>query len=183
MNAVELPPHSLTSELPITGGVRFGDSSSRPISDGRSRDGRVYLLAEDSENDAFLTERAFRTSGISDPLHVVADGDAAITYLRGDAPYQNRKECPRPDVVLLDLGLPGKSGFEVLSWMRAQPDFDGVIIVILTASNREADADRAYELGANFYLTKPGNFEGLVRMTRSLHGWMHANHFSVRVGH
>ncbi len=183
MNAVEFPPQARTPELPIIGSVQFDNSSSRPVSAGRNRDGRVYLLAEDSENDAFLTERAFRASDISDPLHVVADGDAAIAFLRGAEPYQNREEYPRPDVVLLDLGLPGKSGFEVLSWMRAQPDLDAVIIIILTASNREADADRAYELGANFYLTKPGNFEELVRMTQCLHRWMPANHFSTQVGH
>jgi len=139
---------------------------------------RVFLLAEASEDHAFFTERAFSAAGITDPLHVVSDGEAAMNYLRGTGRF-NRLEHPLPDVVLLDRGLPGKSGFEVLQWLRAQPDLRALLVIVLTTSNRKADADRAFELGANYYLTKPTSFDALVRLTRCLHGWLHCHHFQV----
>src|SRR5882762_2084272 len=137
----------------------------------------VFLLAEDSENDVFLMQRAFKVAGIPNPLQVVADGEEAIAYLKGDGRYESRGEFPLPAVVLLDLNLPRKNGFEVLGWMRAQPTLKRIVVLILTASNRSADADRAYDLGANFYLTKPGKFEDLVKMTKCLHEWVQLNHF------
>ncbi len=137
----------------------------------------VFLLAEDSENDVFLMQRAFKTAGISNPLHVVADGEEAISYLKGEGEYGGRSEHPLPAVVLLDLNLPRKNGFEVLEWMRSQPTLKRIVVMILTASNRGADADRAYDLGANFYLTKPGKFEDLVKLTKCLHEWVQLNHF------
>lgn len=133
---------------------------------------RLFLLAEDSENDAFLTERAFKVAGIETPFRTVPDGEAALDYLRGTGGYGNRLEHPLPDVMLLDLDLPRKSGFEVLSWMQEQSLLESITVVILTASNREADAERAHELGAKFYLTKPGTFEELVDLTRCLHDWL-----------
>jgi CheY-like chemotaxis protein len=73
--------------------------------------------------------------------------------------------------------MPGKNGFEVLEWVRAQPELKRLIVIVLTASSRAADADRAYELGANFYLTKPSRFSELVEMTKALHGWLQLNQF------
>ncbi len=140
-------------------------------------DQSVYLLAEDSENDVFLMERAFKTSGIPNPLHVVTDGEQAIKYLAGEGKYANRKEFPLPGVVLLDLNMPRKNGFEVLEWIRAQPMLKRIVVMILTTSNRSADADRAFDLGANFYLTKPGKFQELVKLTQCLQEWVELNYF------
>lgn len=141
---------------------------------------QLFLLAEDSENDVLLMHRAFKVGEITNPVHVSGDGESVITYLEGREQYANRAEYPIPAVVLLDLNLPRKNGFEVLEWMRAQAPLKHIIVVILTASNRSADADRAYDLGANFYLTKPAKFQDLVKMIKCLYEWLRLNHFPAR---
>lgn len=137
---------------------------------------QAFLLAEDSENDVFLMQRAFQTAGVRNPLYVVPDGEQVISFLKGEGQFK-RSEYPLPLVVLLDLNLPRKNGFEVLSWIRSQPMLRRIVVMILTSSNRSADADRAYDLGANFYLTKPGKFEDLVKLAKCLHEWVQLNHF------
>ena len=138
---------------------------------------QIFLLAEDSENDVFLMQRALQASGIPNPLQVVKDGEEVIAYLSGHNHYQNRSEYPLPAVVLLDLNLPRKNGLKLLEWIRTQPMLKRIVVIILTASNRSADADRAYDLGANFYLTKPSKFDDLVKMTKCLHDWLKLIHF------
>ena len=142
---------------------------------------QLFLLAEDSENDVFLMHRAFKAGSIANPIHVASDGEIVISYLQGREQYANRAEYVLPAVVLLDLNLPKKNGFEVLEWMRSQPELKNIVAVILTASNRSADADRAYDLGANFYLTKPGKFTDLVKMIKCLYEWLRLNHFPTRI--
>lgn len=137
----------------------------------------VFLLAEDSESDVVLMKEAFAKAGVVNPLHVVAGGDEAIAYLRGDPPFADRVAHPLPFVLLMDLKMPGKNGFEVLAWTRSQPNLRRLVIIVLTASSNAADADRAFELGANFYLTKPGPFKELVDMTKCLQDWLRLNHF------
>ena len=136
-----------------------------------------FLLAEDSENDAFLMQTAFKKAALTNLLHVVSDGEEVIAYLEGRGRYQDRQQYPLPMAVLLDLKMPRKSGFEVLEWIRKQPTLKRMIVIVLTASNRRVDADRAYDLGANFYLTKPSKFDELVEMTRCLYDWLRLNHF------
>lgn len=138
---------------------------------------QIFLLAEDSENDAFLMQTAFKKAALPNPLRVVSDGEEAIAYLQGTGRYADRAEFPLPIVVLLDLKMPRKSGFEVLEWIRKQPTLKRLVVIILTASNRSVDADRAFDLGANFYLTKPSKFDELVEMTKCLHEWLRLNHF------
>jgi CheY-like chemotaxis protein len=140
-------------------------------------DKQVFLLAEDDENSALLMSEAFVKAGVENPLRVVADGEEVIAYLRGVPPYQNRAEHPLPFVLLLDLKMPRKDGFEVLEWVRKEPALKRLIVIVFTSSNRAADADRAYELGANFYLTKPGSFKELIEMTKCLRDWLQLNHF------
>jgi len=138
---------------------------------------QLFLLAEDSQNDVFLMQQAFKKAGLPNPIQVVADGLDAISYLKGEGRYNDRAQYPLPMAVLLDLKMPRMNGFEVLEWVRKQPNLKRVVVIILTASNRSSDADRAYDLGANFYLTKPGKFEDLVDMTKCLHDWLRLNHF------
>lgn len=138
---------------------------------------QVFLLAEDSQNDVFLMQQAFKRAGLPNPLQAVADGQEAISYLKGEGDYSDRTKFPLPMVVLLDLNMPRKNGFEVLEWLRSQPNLKRLVVIILTASNRSVDADRAYDLGANFYLTKPGKFDQFVEMIKCLHEWLRLNHF------
>jgi CheY-like chemotaxis protein len=140
---------------------------------------QTFLLAEDSKNDSSLMKEAFARAGVANPLFIVPGGDEVIAYLKREAPYNDPSAHPTPFVLLLDLKMPGQNGFEVLEWVRRQPRLKRLIIIILSSSNRTVDADRAYDLGANFYLTKPVQFKELVEMSKCLHSWLRLNHFPI----
>jgi CheY-like chemotaxis protein len=125
---------------------------------------QYILLTEDDPNDVLLIERAFQKAGLKNVLKVVRDGDQAIEYLGGEGMYADRERFPLPYLVLLDLKMPGTDGFEVLQWIRNEPERRRLLVVVLTSSNLQADVDRAYELGANSYLVKPVEFEQMVNL-------------------
>ena len=133
--------------------------------------GEAILLVEDDPDDAHLLLRAFRRAGIASPVPHVYDGDAAVAYLSGAVPFQNREEHPLPSLVLLDLKLPRRSGHEVLEWVRAQPGLRRLPIVVLTSSGESSDIARAYDLGANSYLVKPATTGELNQMIRAVHAY------------
>ncbi|MCI0748549.1 MAG: response regulator [Verrucomicrobia subdivision 3 bacterium] len=118
----------------------------------------VILVAEDNENDVLMLRRAFIQAGITVPLHVVGDGEQTIAYLKGEGIYSNRAEYPLPDLMLLDLKMPRKDGFEVLDWIRHQPSLAAIRVVVLSTSEELRDVNRAYRIGANSFLIKPLNF-------------------------
>ena len=125
---------------------------------------QFILLAEDDENDMLLIQRAFQKAGLKDALKIVRNGEQAIAYLSGYAEYSDRERYPLPFLLLLDLKMPGTDGFEVLQWVRAEPNLKRLLVVVLTSSNLQADVDRAYELGANSYLVKPVEFSEMANM-------------------
>jgi CheY-like chemotaxis protein len=126
------------------------------------------LLVEDNEDDILFVRRAFRHAKLSNPLHVAEDGDAAVAYLAGEGEFADRARHPLPTLILLDLKLPRRSGLEVLQWLRAQPGLGRTPVVMLTSSRQGADVNRAYDLGANGYLVKPVDFDGLLEMVRTI---------------
>jgi len=126
------------------------------------------LLAEDQEDFIVLIAKAFKDAGISNPLYTVRDGDEAIAYLSGEGPYSNRQEYPLPDLLLLDLKMPKRDGFEVIQWIRSQPSLKALRIVVLTSSEQIRDVNRAYALGANSFLVKPGDFTNLQYLSRTI---------------
>jgi len=133
----------------------------------------AILLVEDDEEDILLLRRAFRNAHIANPLIEVRDGQAAIQYFSGEGDYADRTRYPIPFLILLDLRLPKLSGFEVIAWMRDQPQLANLIVVVLTASDHVPDVTKARDLGANSYLVKPGNFQELVEMVRRIKGrWL-----------
>jgi len=134
-------------------------------------DCEVILLAEDNEDHVTLIRRAFRQSGLLNPVHVVNDGEDAIAYLKGEGRYSNRAEHPLPCLLLLDLKMPNKNGFEVLEWVRSQPAFRALRVVVLTTSGDMQDINRAYQLGANSFLTKPVDFRDFVQLTNAVKGY------------
>ena len=137
---------------------------------------KPVLYAEDDENDVFLMERAFKQAGIGNPLHIVTNGTLAIDYLAGSGLYANREEHPMPCLVLLDLNMPGKSGLDVLKWIRTQPRISTLPIVVITSSNQDSDIHRAYLLGANGYLIKPGKPDELLVMVKGIRDyWLAQN--------
>ena len=137
---------------------------------------KPILYAEDDQNDVFFMERAFKQAGIVNPLHIVTNGTLAIDSLAGSGPYANREEHPMPCLVLLDLNMPGKSGLDVLKWIRTQPRISTLPIVVMTSSNQDSDIHRAYLLGANGYLIKPGKPDELLVMVKGIRDyWLTQN--------
>jgi CheY-like chemotaxis protein len=128
----------------------------------------VVLLADDDVNDVFLVQRALQKANIANPLQVVRDGEEAVAYLSGLFPYADRERHPLPALLLLDLKMPRKTGFEVLAWLRQQSRLKRLPVVVLTSSNQNADINRAYDLGANSYLVKPGGFDNLMELMREV---------------
>ena len=136
------------------------------------------LLVEDDANDILLVQRAFRKANLTIPIHVVQDGDAAVGYLSGDTPYEDRREYPLPLLILLDLKLPRRSGLEVLEWVKTRPVIRRIPIVVLTSSRENIDVDHAYEIGANSYLVKPVTSSALESMIEALDRfWLKANQY------
>jgi len=116
----------------------------------------LVLLVEDNRTDSWLLQRAFERSGTHVRMLHVANGDDAVAYLRGDGEYHNRGVFPLPGVVILDLKLPRRSGFEVLQWLRHDStNLRRLPVVVLSSSAEPKDVNRAYDLGANSYLQKP----------------------------
>jgi CheY-like chemotaxis protein len=139
---------------------------------------QIILLAEDDPNDTLLIKRAFQKAALGDVLKNVSDGEQAIDYLRGAKQYSDRARFPLPFLLLLDLKMPATDGFEVLQWVRAQPELKRLLVVVLTSSNLQADVDRAYELGANSYLVKPVEFNEMVNMIQRFEAyWTELNRF------
>jgi CheY-like chemotaxis protein len=126
------------------------------------------LLVEDNPGDIRLTKEALRGARVTNELHVVGDGEEAIEFL-----YQRgvHAEAPRPDIVLLDLNLPRVDGNEVLSQIKADPDLANIPIIVLTSSSAKADIERAYELHANCFISKPVDFTEFIGAVRSLEGF------------
>ena len=129
------------------------------------------LLAEDLEDDVFLLKQAFSKAQVTSRLESVRDGMEAQAYLKGEGEFADRAAHPFPDVLLLDLNMPRMNGFELLEWMRQDDQCRRVVTHVLTASAREADVDRAYELGANSYVLKPSRMGDLVAFVKGLHEW------------
>ena len=134
---------------------------------------RTILIVEDSPDDLLLIRRAFERGQIASPVHVVFDGEEALAYLAGENQYADRARFPLPALVLLDLRLPRKSGFEVLKWIRGHSELSSLPVVVLSSSHAENEIGRAYDLGANSYLAKPVSTDALLRLVQAMDfGWM-----------
>ena len=128
----------------------------------------TLLWVEDDPDDILLGERALAKAGF-ETLRIVRDGDQAISYLGGKGEFSDRTRFPIPSLVLLDLKLPRKSGFEVLRWIRGAGGPRRMPVVILTSSQEQRDIDRAYDDGANAYLVKPVDTRTFAEMVSGLH--------------
>ena len=126
----------------------------------------TVLLVEDHEDDVSLLRGAFKQAGCEN-LQVVRNGDEAINDLEGKGKYSNRRVFPCPVLIMLDLKMPGRSGFEVVQWVRAHGGLRRMPIVVLTDSAYSEDVNRAYDMGINSYLIKPVAFEDLIRVVKA----------------
>jgi two-component system response regulator len=135
---------------------------------------KTILLVEDNVDDVELTLRAFQTSAVRPEIHVTRDGTEALESLFGST--DRPPPAVLPALVLLDLKLPGLSGFDVLSVIRANPRTRMLPVVILTSSAELVDLVTGYGLGANSYVRKPTSFRDLVAAAQSISAyWLALN--------
>ena len=138
----------------------------------------TVLLVDDDDYGVRLMQIVFERAGFAQPLQAATNGDEAVAYLEGSGRFLDRARFPMPSIVLLDLNMPGRSGLEVLEWIRRQPPLKHLPVYILSASSRLEDIERAYKIGANSYLVKPGNLDGLLQMARNLGTWLDLGRFA-----
>ena len=137
---------------------------------------KTVLLVEDDNGDVEMMRRACEAAGIPHLLMVVTDGQAAIDYLAGTAPYNDRMSHPLPQMMFLDVRMPKRNGHEVLQWARDQAEFRHLPIIMLTGSKEIADVHRAYQLGVTSYLVKIPYSKELVQAVRIiLRYWLDIN--------
>jgi chemotaxis family two-component system response regulator Rcp1 len=123
------------------------------------------LLVEDNPGDVRLAQEALKESKVRNKLFVVEDGVEAMAFLHREGKYA---DSPRPDLILLDLNLPRKSGREVLAEVKTNEDFKRIPVVVLTVSRAEEDIIRCYNHHANCYITKPLDFNQFMEVTKSI---------------
>lgn len=134
------------------------------------------LVVEDNRMDVELTLDGFREAKLLNTIHVASNGQEALDYLFGRGQYADRNAFPLPNLILLDLKLPGIDGFEVLQQVKSTPILKRLPIVILTSSKEEGDRALSYDCGANSYLVKPVSFEGFMGVVRQIEGyWLSLN--------
>lgn len=122
----------------------------------------IILVAEDDPDDVLLLEQAFQKAGLPKPTHICSDGAEAIAYLNGEGIYADRAKYPMPQLVITDLKMPRRSGFDLLEWLKNAPEKTLVATMVLSTSAAQSDVKRAYELGANCFFQKPNTFEELA---------------------
>jgi len=120
---------------------------------------------EDNPGDVRLTKEALKEGKVRNNMFVATDGEEALTFLRQEGKYV---EACRPDLILLDLNLPKKSGREVLEEIKADPDLKRIPVVVLTVSKDEQDVLKSYNLHANCYITKPVDLEQFIEVVKSI---------------
>jgi CheY-like chemotaxis protein len=140
--------------------------------------GLPLLLVDDNEDDVFFTKKAIKEAKIIHDVQTAVDGQEAIEYLSGVGKFRDRAAFPVPTLMLLDLKMPRKGGFEVLEWTRQQPLLRNLVVVILSTSSERSDIEKAYQLGANSFLQKPSSTEVLAEMMSALKQyWLTHNQF------
>jgi len=135
---------------------RMNQKNCRPIE---------ILLVEDNLGDVRLTQEALREGKVRNHLYVAADGIEAMAFLRREGQHA---QAPQPDLILLDLNLPKKSGPEVLAEIKDDPELRRIPVVILTVSKAEEDVLKSYNLHANCYITKPVNLDQFLEVVKSI---------------
>jgi CheY-like chemotaxis protein len=123
------------------------------------------LLVEDDPGDVLIAQEALKASRLNSRLTVVPDGVEALAYLRREDGYA---DAERPDLILLDLNLPRKTGHEVLAEVKADPSLRKIPIVVLTTSGAAEDVARSYDLHANVFVTKPVDFDHFAEVVRQI---------------
>ena len=127
----------------------------------------VIVMAEDDLDDRLLIKDALAESNWPADLRFVDNGEEMMAYLTRTGKYANA-DAPRPNLILLDLNMPRKDGREVLREMKTHGELKRIPVVVLTTSKADTDIEKTYELGANSFISKPIEFDSLVKLMRLL---------------
>lgn len=119
------------------------------------------LLVEDNEDDVIMTLESFEEVNLINVVSIVSDGEEAMAYLRREGKY---KYVSVPGLILLDINMPKKNGFEVLQEIKADPRLSHIPVIVLTTSDREADIVKSYAYGACSFIPKPVDFEDFIKL-------------------
>lgn len=126
------------------------------------------LIIDDSDEDYYTTIRAFKKTGVMNPVYRCKDGDDALRFLFREGEYALPSDAPRPGIILLDLNLPGTDGREVLQKIKRHLTLKKIPVIILTTSTNERDIDECYSGGANSYIHKPVDLTQFIKTIRAL---------------
>jgi CheY-like chemotaxis protein len=126
----------------------------------------VLIMVDDDEDDCLLVEAALFEADFKCNFYCVKDGPAVFDYLNRHGSYEDPESSPRPDIILLDLNLPGMSGREVLMKLKSDERFRSIPVIILTSSADDEDISFCYDVGANTYIVKEPSFSGLLATTK-----------------
>ena len=129
----------------------------------------AILVAEDNQDDWLLLQRALTKARVLNPIFSVHDGEETVAYLEGSAPYNDREKYPLPILLLLDLNMPKKSGYDVLAWLQTHRT-DKLGVVVLTGATDLAALNRAYALGAHSFLVKPLVLQDFLNLVNAIKG-------------
>jgi len=122
----------------------------------------TILLVEDDDGHARLLEKNLRRGGVVNHLVRVADGQEAVDYVSRTGSYEDSVRYPLPSVVLLDVRMPRLDGFEVLAYLKRDPELMKIPVIMLTSTDNQKEINRAYEMGANGYVVKPVSIGSFV---------------------
>lgn len=126
------------------------------------------LIADDSEDDQFFCKRAAANLEKLEIVGSVVDGEDLLAYLSGTAAYADRKRFPFPELLLLDLQMPRRNGFEVLKWLKENTKVPNMIVVVVSGSTQEEDIRKALALGADYYQAKPAEARSWTAMLTTI---------------
>ena len=127
-----------------------------------------FLVVDDNRMDIELTLNAFREFRLHNTVHVATSGMMALDYVFGRGAYADRQKYLMPDLILLDLKMPGMDGHEVLRQLKSTPVIRRLPVVVLTSSQEDGDRALSYDYGANSYLVKPVSFDGFMEVIQTL---------------
>ncbi len=129
---------------------------------------QTILIVEDSDDDYMATVRAFKKANLMNPVQRCTNGDHALDYLFQRGEFSGTDKAPRPNIILLDLNLPGTDGKEVLRMIKAEPALQKIPVIVLTTSNAQQDIEQCYAAGANSYVQKPVDLVGFIQSVARL---------------
>ena len=128
----------------------------------------AILLVEDNAMDVELILDAFREARLGNKIQVARNGTEALEYVFGQGKYADREQYPLPDIVLLDLKMPGIDGHEILKRIKGADKLKRLPVIILTSSRDEGDRAMSYDNGANSYLVKPVSFDDFLKVVQQV---------------